>query len=180
MKGIETNLRLMTRMSTSAPLPFFFFGTLMDEDVRTLVLGRTLERSAIMAARLIGYERLRVHEESYPTLRPVPGVSVDGILVRSLSPEDERRLAYYEGAEYAVEVREVLRADGGKESVRLFLERGELATEEPWDFARWQRSDKAALLEAARRFMAGLETLGDRAEIDARWRHSWAQARQKR
>ena len=158
-------------------LPYFFFGTLMDAEVRTVVLGRDVEAIATEIAFLDGYERLRVADESYPTLRPAFGSRVQGLVTHGLAPEAERRIAYFEGAEYELVPKRVTLAGGAEIEARLFLDPGDLATAGPWDFAEWQKRDKRALLEAARHFMEELDSGADRAVVDARWRAAWARAK---
>lgn len=158
-------------------LPYFFFGTLMDADVRAIVLGREADHASTVRAFLEGYERLSVADESYPTLRPAPGGLVDGLLAYDLGTEDERRIAFFEGAEYELVPKRVKLASGAVLTARLFLDPGDLETADPWDFAAWQQRDKSALLEAARHFMRGFESGADRVAIDENWRTAWRRAR---
>ena len=159
-------------------LPYFFFGTLVDAEVRAVVLGRDVETTIVTEIAILeGYERLRVAEESYPTLRPAQGRTVQGIVARGLKPEDERRIAYFEGAEYQLVPKRVRLVGGAEVVARLFLDPGDLTTSGPWDFVEWQERDKRALLEAARHFMRELDAGADRPVVDARWRAAWSRAR---
>jgi len=158
-------------------LPYFFFGTLMDAEVRAIVLGGALEAITTEAASLEGYARLCVAKEIYPTLRPARGQRVHGLVVHGLAPEDERRIAYFEGVEYELVPKHVRLPSGAEILARLFLDPGDLRTSGPWDFAQWQQRDKSALLEAARHFMKEFEVGAGRTTIDARWRAAWSRAK---
>lgn len=85
---------------------FFFYGTLMDEDVRALVVGRRAPPSACRPAVLAGYRRVFRDGAAYPILvraRASEGdgvTRVDGCLVAGLSKREISRLKVFEGEEY--------------------------------------------------------------------------------
>ena len=53
---------------------YFFFGTLMDQDVLSVVLGRRPAPGMIRSASLAGYRRFRARCESYPVLVAASGL----------------------------------------------------------------------------------------------------------
>ena len=128
---------------------FFFYGTLIDPDVRRVVLG---ERAAaaldLCDAVLPDWERRSVRGVSYPVILPRAGGVVSGILAGGIDAQGRRRLIAYEGAGYALTTLPALLADGGTTTVQVFLPvAGGLKTsDEPWDLARWQREDKPRTL----------------------------------
>ena len=76
----------------------FAYGTLMWPEVLERVIGRRLTGEA---AVLQGYRRLRVKNEPYPVIIPAAGAAVEGMVYRSLTAEEFRRLDLFEGEEYA-------------------------------------------------------------------------------
>ncbi len=161
----------------TSDLPYFFFGTLMDEDVLALVLGRIPPDLRSEPARLDGYRRLRVKGESYPTLRPAADARVDGLLVRDLSQREVNRVAFYEGEEYRLLNLPVTRPDGVSEPALIFAADHGLETDGEWDLARWRETEKPGLLIAARAFMEHFGAVESAATADRRWREARALAR---
>jgi hypothetical protein len=165
----------MVDTRAGAGLPYFFFGTLMDADVLGVVLGRPPAAIAYATARLEGYRRWRVRGESYPIVRPDSSGGVDGVLVSDLSPAEIGRLNFYEGEEYRPLPLTVTSA-GGPRRALVFADDGGLQTDGDWAFERWQREEKAALLAAARAFMADFGRIEGRSSMDARWRKAMGRA----
>jgi hypothetical protein len=127
---------------------YFFYGTLRDPDVLALVVGRRLPAAALRPARLAEGRLVRMPGGSYPGLVEGPG-PVEGVIVDGLTPADAARLARYEGEAYRLVKATAMLADGTGLPVRLFRARAVFATGcEPWDFARWQATEKAACLTA--------------------------------
>ena len=155
---------------------YFFYGSLTDPDVLALVLGRPRRR--MIPATLEGWRCLRGAGECYPLISPAPGERVEGVVV-DVSPAEARRLAWYEGDDYEPRELGVALASGESVGVALasgesvaalvFLPKPDLAhAGEPWDPVHWRREHKAALLEAAGRWMS---FEGRRpANSDAAWR----------
>lgn len=153
---------------------YFFYGSLMDPDVLALVLGRPRRRTTPAAAE--GWRRLRVAGECYPLIVPDPDGHVAGV-VAEISPAEARRLAWYEGEDYELgELAVTLGSSGSSIAALAFLPNPDLAhAGEPWDPLLWRREHKAALLEAAGRWMA---FEGRRpANLDAAWRTARRRAR---
>lgn len=161
---------------TTRALPYFFFGSLMDDEVLAIVLGRAPKRLRREPARLEGFCRLTVKGESYPTLRPAQGADVHGLLVWDLSTRELARIAFYEGEEYRLLDLPVRRADGSVQRALAFAADQGLETDGAWDFARWRDSEKPELLAAARAFMAHFGTVESAAVADRRWREARARA----
>lgn len=125
---------------------FFFYGTLIDPDVRTLVLGAPC---AVEPAELAGWERRAIVGESYPLVLPRAGGRVEGVLARGIDAPGRRRLEVYEGDAYDVIDVEVRRADGRQKRALVFVpSRGSplRASTSDWSYARWARNDKARFL----------------------------------
>ena len=152
---------------------YFFYGSLIDPDVLALVLGRPRRR--MTPAALEGWRRLRVAGECYPLIVPDPDARVAGVMAE-VSPAEARRLAWYEGEDYELGELAVTVGSGAFVTASVFLPKPDLAhAGESWDPLLWRREHKAALLEAAGRWMA---FEGRRpANLDAAWRTARRRAR---
>jgi hypothetical protein len=132
---------------------FFFYGTLMDEDVRRAVLGvRALAPAE--RATLDGWRRVKKAGVSYPVIVRARNHKVDGILMHGIDRRAHELLLEYEGDEYAMIGVEV-RAGDAKVSARMFVPRPGLPVRGrgPWDLAAWQRRHK-------RRFLGAMQLRG--------------------
>ncbi len=132
---------------------FFFFGTMRDEDVRALVIGRPL--SGLEAATLAGYRLARVVDESYPAPVPDAAGRIEGVRVRRLTAGEVARVVWFEGVEYDFRTVEVTLGNGDRATVKTQMptERLEIAGGD-WDFARWRRTEKGDLMSLAHSHMA--------------------------
>lgn len=138
---------------------FFFYGTLIDDDVRALVLDGVPDRCAAdgdpVPARLEGWRCACVRAKSYPAAVRRNGAVMDGVLTGSLSQAAVRRLVAYEGPEYERRSVTVLparpdRGWGDGVDAEIFAA-GPLCRTTPvdWNFETWQQRHK-------RRFLAEL------------------------
>jgi hypothetical protein len=130
---------------------FFFYGTLLDRDVASVVLGRRLAPQAYTPAALPGHARRRVKGASYPIVVRDPKGEVAGAIVGGLSARDVARLAAYEGPRYRIAPLKV-RIDGTMTTVSVFepLEERFQPTSGEWDLVAWQRRFKRAFLARIR------------------------------
>ncbi len=130
---------------------FFFFGTLMDPDVRALVIGGPAPALRIEPATLAGFRRVYVAGRSYPMLISDALGRVEGCLVRGLDGCARARIGQFEGIEYRPERHRVRLSDGTRVEAWVFMARsGVRASETPWVLSTWQRRQKRALLGRAR------------------------------
>ena len=85
----------------------------------------------------------------YPIVVPHQGGSVLGLVEDAVTQPEAARLAAYEGLDYVVSVQQVRIAAGGEIAAAVFIP---TATLRPaagcWDFARWQRTAKPAVLRS--------------------------------
>lgn len=135
---------------------YFFYGTLCDADVLTLILGYRPSPRQFRPARLPGWRRKRARGRSYPMLVRSAGGQVAGLLFQPARATDAPRLTAYEGPEYVsrnLTVRQG-RADQASRAAparaRVFLPAGSSlpAGFDDWALPRWQRRDKAAFLRS--------------------------------
>lgn len=132
---------------------FFFYGTLLDADIRRLVLGRGALGLAVEPATLGGYRRVSLRRRSYPAVVPDPLGSVAGCLARGLDAGAAERLAAFEGGEYepvlcavSTEVSTGVSTGVGRTLPAWVFVAGGAAvlSTMPWDFATWRRRHKRA------------------------------------
>ena len=123
---------------------YFFYGTLLDADVRSWVLGAWIERRTLRRAVLPRHRRVFLRGRTYPVVVPARGHDVPGLLALGLDRRAAANLAAFESDEYVAADRPVRLADGAVLGARVFIA-GRLArpTGRDWDVATWQSLHKA-------------------------------------
>ncbi|MFN0041972.1 MAG: gamma-glutamylcyclotransferase family protein [Alphaproteobacteria bacterium] len=134
---------------------FFFYGTLLDEDVRRATLGREPDPTDTVTARLPGYRVARAAGRAYPVLAPEVGAVAAGVMVRAVREGEAARLFHYEDSGYdAVEV-SVVDGRGRTRMAWVFMPGRSLAAmADDWSFAEWQAQHKARVLPGIVEWMA--------------------------
>jgi hypothetical protein len=129
---------------------FFFYGTLLDADVRALVMGAGAP-AEIAPATLRAWRRVAHPRETYPMIVPAADVAVEGAIARDLAEDTVARLVTYEGPEYRIVAVEVQLAAGGPVAAEVFVPIAPLVgADAPWDLASWQRLHKQRYLARMR------------------------------
>lgn len=132
----------------------FFYGTMLDPEVRRIVLGDGVERLTIRPAVLVGYRRVRAKDGDDPVLVRRTAGRVHGALVEGLRPDDLHRIAHFEGPDYAPRRATVIDKADRRVCVWVMISRGaRQASGEAWDLRRWQIRAKSRLLPQLRRWM---------------------------
>lgn len=156
-------------------MDFFFYGTLMDPDIRRLALGPAAERPRLEPARLHGYRRMATLRSTAPVLTPRRGASVDGLLARGLDRYGAGRLRHFEGADYRLVQRRVRLADGRMVWALVYLGAGRVPVRRaPWLLATWQRRHKRTFLRLMALWMAAYREAGYLGCGRPRWVKRWA------
>ena len=129
---------------------FFFYGTLMDRELLSAVLGRRVWPCALAPAVLRGYRRGSVLGASYPVVLRQRRASVEGVILRGVGAAETARLCAYEGGGY--EPAQAL-AELPRRSVRrvlLFRPRPGAYTvsTRPWSFVGWRLRHKRLAMKA--------------------------------
>ncbi|MGB0750118.1 MAG: gamma-glutamylcyclotransferase family protein [Magnetospiraceae bacterium] len=136
----------------AAPVPGFFYGTLMDREILDLVVGRAVRDSDVEPAQIRGFRRVFVAGAVYPTLVRRHAARVEGLLVRGLTDMDYQRLAQYEGWEYRAENFQVRLVSGEVVGARCFITKPEVGSvPKDWSLADWRRRFKPRYLANLRR-----------------------------
>ena len=126
----------------------FWFGTLMDPDIRHLVLGHDIPDDMIESAELPGFTRVFVDGHIYPMIVPSPGDSVQGVLVKLITVEDVRAVMTYEGDEYQFADIDVVSVNGDTVSAKAFLAGDrQRASSVPWNLEEWRQGHKWAFIK---------------------------------
>lgn len=127
------------------PVRYFFYGTLLDPDVRRAVLGRTGAASAGRPARLEGYLCTRLAGTAFPVIIAGDG-HVDGAVFTIASERLANRIRAFEGAAYR-EIEWVVHAQPETPvRARLFVPLRSARFYGAWSLERWQRTDKSRLM----------------------------------
>ena len=137
----------------------FFYGTLLDPDVQTLVLGRALGPAELAPANLPHYRRVYIAGRAYPMILPHRGGAVDGAVAAHLSRDDMARIALYEGDDYGLERHMVIPLTADQQpsdAISAWLYRGRRharPSTRPWQLAAWQAKEKASYLRDTRAWL---------------------------
>lgn len=158
----------------------FFFGSLRDQALLEIVLGRAVAAEDLLSAAASDHAALALGHEAYPYLARRAGGRAEGLVARNLSLDDVARLEFFEEAEYGLAPIRVDTAEGAVDAAYFqAAEKLEGKTcDVAWDFATWQREDRAVALEAADELMAhfGIVPL---AQIDTIWHGIMIRARMR-
>ena len=138
---------------------FFFYGTLLDRDVREAVLGPARGEGRGRPAILPGYARRRAGHGNYPVLVRRRGLSVRGEVFEDLSPREILMIAHFEGREYGPVRKTVIDHRGrARRPAWVFLPvRGNDATTRPWRPEIWERRGTPMLLRDIHRWSRELD-----------------------
>jgi hypothetical protein len=127
---------------------YFFYGTLIDPDIRRHVMG-DLAPAAVEPARLAGWRRFSLKSASFPIARADRAASIDGVLARGLDKEAGRLLDIYEGPGFGRTTVAAIDSHGKARAAILFVEDGSVefaVVPQPWDHETWVRRHKKAFM----------------------------------
>ena len=156
--------------------PLFFYGSLRDEELISIVIGRAPD--GLRPARAHGYAVRRLADEDYPVLVPAEGEVAEGLLIDPPAPQELDRLSFYEGEEFDIGELEV-ESPAGPERAAFFRPTGKAATTgAPWSFRHWQDRARSVAIEAARELMEHHGAVPHE-EVEALWPGVERRARQR-
>lgn len=137
-------------------LQFFFYGTLMDEDVLRAVVGPKAY-AFLEPAVLPGWRRASVPGASYPIVVRAHGRGVEGVLAWGFDTIGRDRMIAYEGDEYDLARLPVI-VRGKRVDAHVFVPRLDRPVRAggSWDFETWQRRSKPAFLRELRGWRRGV------------------------
>ncbi len=129
---------------------FFFYGTLIDEDIRRHVLGPDAAALPYSRGWLPGFTVRYVLRARYPALVRQSGARAHGIVVEGFSPAQAQTLDQYEGDGYRREMRLIRLRQGGQAAALVYLPKTSLRTgARPWHYESWCGADKAQFIRAS-------------------------------
>lgn len=132
----------------------FFYGSLRDETLLSLVLGRDPESVRLEPAVLPGHEIREVLGEGFPCVVPAPGSEAPGAVLRDAAPAELSRLRFFENdEEYDLAPRTVRTAQGEEEAL-VCVPRARTKAGAPWSYETWPETDRLHQRECAREVMA--------------------------
>lgn len=137
---------------------FFFYGTLRDRDLLSLVLGHPVGRDALRPAVLLDWRRCAARGVTYPILVRERGATTEGDVLDGVSVPERRRLSIYEGEGYRL-ARVFATIDGSTpRGTLLFVPSGDAPPplDQDWSLDEWRARHKARAIDLAREDAARL------------------------
>lgn len=135
--------------------PFFFYGTLQDDDLLRLVTDRSsVSGLDISAAALADHAVERVAGHVFPMIFPRIGHQAGGRLVGGLTARERERIAFFEDSDYRLEPIEVV-AGSTQRAAAVFTPTARIGSSgELWRLSDWPAADKALLMACAEEQMS--------------------------
>jgi hypothetical protein len=129
---------------------FFFYGTLLDEAIRQLVIGRQV---AVAEATLAGWRRVAAAGKHYPFIARDAAASAAGVVTETLGAREIARLRHYEGDGYGLIAAHISDQAGTAIAAQVFVpQAGSLVGAGEWSLEDWQREHRAAVLGRLRAY----------------------------
>ncbi len=116
-------------------MDIFVYGTLRDEGVRNAVLGHPVP--SVMHAHKPDYSARLVKNETYPMIKPMPGMQADGLILMGLGAEDIATLDRFEGEHYERQATDVTLEDGRQYQTDMYVEIAGRDEDGPFDLDDW-------------------------------------------
>jgi hypothetical protein len=124
---------------------FFFYGTLLDDALRRVVIGRDV---ALDEAMLPGWRRRGVVGKHYPMIERDAAARVDGGVTENLASSEIARLRHYEGDGYELITATIRDRSGVGIPAAIFVPAaGSLVAAGDWSLGNWQREHRRGVLE---------------------------------
>jgi len=141
---------------------FFFYGTLVDADVRRLVLGRDVLDDTLIPADLSGFCRYAVRRRPYPAAVPQAGARIDGVIMPGVGLREAAILSCFEGADYAAQLCPVTaRADNATgRHAWVFVASDRVPRADPaWSIVDWRANHKPQFIEIAQSWLDAISVI---------------------
>ncbi|MDH3232170.1 MAG: gamma-glutamylcyclotransferase [Alphaproteobacteria bacterium] len=151
---------------------FFFYGTLVDADIRRLVLGRDIPDDALISANLSGYCRYAVQGRPYPAAVQQAGASIDGVIMPCVGLRDAGILSCFEGADYEAQLcRVTVPADDVSErGAWVFVASNRVPrAETTWSINDWRAKHKPEFIQIAQSWLDAVSA-DDLSAAERLWR----------
>ena len=130
--------------------PLFVYGSLLDREIRAVVVGRAPASGDVSAARLPEHGLFRVFGRQYPLIATRRGGMVHGLLLRHLTAPELRRLDTFEGDEYRRRNVNVQDQENHWIAAQIYWPRPGLRRDRrAWRFDDWQPRERKIMLARA-------------------------------
>ncbi|MCR9255903.1 MAG: gamma-glutamylcyclotransferase [Alphaproteobacteria bacterium] len=146
----------------------FFYGTLADHDLLSLVLNRPVTVGALRPALLPGYKTVAAADEFFPVCLPDPDHRTEGVAMVGPTATDLERIQFYEGVDYRLAEVTVLVEERPLRAAMCELTDRLDVTPTPWRFDDWLARDKIRSLLEAEEMMRYFNVL-DFEAVEAKW-----------
>ncbi|MEM7283345.1 MAG: gamma-glutamylcyclotransferase family protein, partial [Pseudomonadota bacterium] len=125
----------------------FAYGTLLDADVRRVVLGSSMSQVSVVKASFLEHACLKLPDETYPILTEKPGEFVRGAVLHGLDDDLWKRVEFFESDEYELQ-RIAVTTDNGVEETWCYGAGNIMeGASETWSLANWQSLHKPQFLD---------------------------------
>ena len=132
----------------------FFYGSLRDRTLLSLVLGRDPETLRMETAALPGHALHAVLGEGFPCVVPDPAAEAPGEVLRDVTEAELARVRFFEDEdEYDLHPMAVHTPAGPLEAL-VCRPRAKTRPGAPWRFEDWPETERLHLTECAREIMA--------------------------
>lgn len=148
---------------------FFFYGTLVDRELRAALFGARAQDVRVTPGMLFHFQRRRARFGDYPVIVPRPGGRVPGLFVEGIDAALALWIAHYEGPGYVPARVTAFDRAGQRLRPWAFMPMTTRdASGEPWDLATWQRRAKAHVRRQMWNWLLQVEG-GRPLALDASW-----------
>lgn len=125
-------------------MQFFFYGTLMDRELRRMLFGARAAGLRITPGTLVNHDRRRARFGDYPVVVPQVGGRVPGVFVENVDATLALWIAHYEGPGYVPARVTAFDQIGRRLRPFAFMPLTvRAASSRPWHLTLWQRRAKA-------------------------------------
>ena len=135
-------------------IPLFVYGSMLDPDVRSIILGDSTQQVTLVTANLPDHVCLKLPDESYPVLSAESGCVTHGAILLGLDENSWDRMNFFESDEFKLVEISVL--SQGRISPALCYGAGAImqGAKQPWTLEHWQANHKEVFLGMIKPYMA--------------------------
>lgn len=134
----------------------FNSGSLRDEQILKIVLGHSIPKENIEKAYIKGYKAMKVEGHLFPVLMEDTVSILEGILVSNLSPEDLKRIDYYEEGMFGTELLPVhLKKNDEERQAQVYSKHSPKlkVLDQEWNFAEFQKAARPKYIKDTKKWM---------------------------
>lgn len=138
----------------------FVYGSLLDRDILTIVLGEKSSWKLEENVVLRGYCAVYARNETFPILVESPEECVQGARLSNLNIEDWKRLDFFEDLEEYQKKVVVIESSLGDRNATVYFPLDTLeVTNRRWSYLEWEKLYLPHFIAQTKNYMAGYENL---------------------